>query len=306
MHMFITFLKGIVIGMCNVIPGVSGGTVVVIFDMYEQFLDIMSVNIKRTLKNWRFVLPLLLGMAIGVLIFSKLITVLYTNFPVQTNYCFTGLILGSIPLLAGYTFGKDKHTENADGEVQPERKQTPATIISSIICILIGFATIVAFYIIKKNMAGDSSDQVLPPFTWKLATIIFIAGLVGAFTMIIPGISGSLVMLIMGVYTIIVSAIPALFDPSTFLHALVLLLPNGIGVIIGLIGGAWLIKFLLKHFQFQTYAVILGLIAGSVINVFPGFAVIDSVGVGVGSVISLIAGATLAFFGSKSPAIKKS
>lgn len=296
--MLLTFLKGIVIGMCNVIPGVSGGTVIVIFDMYEEFLSILSLNIKRTLKNWRFLVPVLLGMASGVLLFSKLITLLYKYFPVQTNFCFTGLILGSIPLLCSYVFGNRAPKESS---ASADNKKSLAGIISSVICILAGLALIVGFYILKQKLDAGPAEFELPPFTWNLAFIIFIAGILGAVTMIIPGISGSLIMLIMGVYPIIITAIPQLFNPSEFVHALILLLPNGVGVIIGLLGGAWLIKLLLRKVPNQTYAVILGLIAGSVINVFPGFSAIDSFGKGAGSVFALLCGAALAYFGSKTP-----
>lgn len=296
--MLLTFLKGIVIGMCNVIPGVSGGTVIVVFDLYEEFLSIFSLNIKRTLKNWRFLLPVLLGMVAGVLLFSKLVTLLYKYFPVQTNFCFAGLILGSIPLLVGYVFGNRTPKES---EAQAEKRKSIGGIISSVICILAGLGLIIAFYILKQKLDTGTTEFALPPFTWNLALIIFIAGILGAITMIVPGISGSLIMLIMGVYPIIITAIPQLFNPSEFVHALVLLLPNGVGVIIGLLAGAWLIKLLLRKVPNQTYAVILGLIAGSVINVFPGFSAIDSFGKGAGSVLALLGGAALAYFGSKTP-----
>ncbi|MCR5189492.1 MAG: DUF368 domain-containing protein [Treponema sp.] len=298
MTMLFTFLKGIIVGMCNVIPGVSGGTVIVIFDIYDEFLSILSLNLKKTIKNWRFVVPILLGMLVGVLIFSKLVTILYSKFPVQTNFCFTGLILGSIPLLFGYTFGKNKKMSESQ---KLQNKSSLARTVSSIICVLVGLAVIIAFYILKQKLDVNTDNYSLPPFTWSLALIIFLAGIMGAVTMIVPGISGSLVMLIMGVYPIIITAIPSLFIPEDFVHALILLLPNGLGVIAGLIGGAWLIKFLLRKFQSQTYAVILGLIVGSVINVFPGFKAITSFGQGLGSVLALLAGAALAYFGSKTP-----
>lgn len=301
MTMLFTFLKGIIVGMCNVIPGVSGGTVIVIFDIYDEFLSILSLNLKRTIKNWRFVVPMLLGMVLGVLIFSKLVTILYDKFPVQTNFCFTGLIIGSIPLLFGYTFGKNKKLSEGQKAEEMEGEFSITGIISSIVCVIAGLAIIIAFYILKQKLDVNTDNYTLPPFTWSLALIIFIAGIMGAVTMIVPGISGSLVMLIMGVYPIIITAIPSLFIPDEFVHALILLLPNGIGVILGLLGGAWLIKFLLRRFQSQTYAVILGLIVGSVINVFPGFKDITSFGQGLGSVFALLAGVTLAYFGSKTP-----
>lgn len=297
-RILLTFLEGIMVGVCNVIPGVSGGTLVVIFNIYDQFMDITSMKFKKIIKNWKFTVPLLLGMLSGILIFSKAITILYTKFPTQTYYFFTGLIIGSIPLLYRYTFNKHETKEKGFGK-----------LISLIGCIAVGVVIIIAFTILQSKMGDtDLLNSELPPFTFGLAVKIFIAGVLGAVAMIIPGISGALLMLIMGVYPVIIAAIPALIagiggiftgNPMAFFHPLILLLPNGIGVLCGLVAGSNLLKFLLRKFPSHTYAVILGLIVGSIINIFPGFKCITSVGCGIGSVICLIAGVAMAYFSSK-------
>lgn len=297
--MLITFLEGIMVGVCNVIPGVSGGTLVVIFNIYDQFMDITSMKFKKIIKNWKFTVPLLIGMLAGILLFSKAITFLYTKFPTQTYYFFTGLIIGSIPLLYHYSFAKrNKNEEKGFGR-----------IISLAGCIAVGVAVIIAFTVVQSKMGNtEMINSELPPLTFGLALKIFIAGVLGAVAMIIPGISGALLMLIMGVYPVIIAAIPAMIagiggiftgNPMAFFHPLVLLLPNGIGVLCGLVAGSNLLKFLLRKFPSHTYAVILGLIVGSIINIFPGFKCITSVGCGIGSVIALLAGVAMAYFSSK-------
>ena len=283
---------GIVIGMANVIPGVSGGTLAVVFNIYDKFVNAITLNLKKLKANWRFVVPLLAGMASGVLIFSKLITVLYTRFPVQTNYFFTGLILGSIPMLFGYM------KKTPDGE-----KMSRAKIISVVICAIIGLALLLTFsWLEVKYGGGDKTAGMtadLPEWTIPLAGRIFFAGLVGAVAMIVPGISGSLLMLILGVYPIVMKSIPALFLPASFFHALILLLPNGIGVLIGLLSGAQLVKYLLKKAPNQTYAVIFGLLCGSAVNLFPGFAEISGAGMAIACILCVIAGAAMAYFSTK-------
>ena len=132
-----------------------------------------------------------------------------------------------------------------------------------------------------------------------LAIRIFIAGFIGAIAMIIPGISGSLLMLMMGVYTIIITAIPALFIPATFSKALFLLLPNGAGVLIGLLCGAKAISLLFEKLPHQTYSVIFGLICGSVLVVFPGFSGFSSPVSCITSVLCIFGGAAMAFFSAK-------
>ena len=290
------FLIGIAVGMANVIPGVSGGTLAVVFNIYEQFVNAITFNVKKIWANRRFVIPLLFGMAMGVLLLSNIITKVYSRFPFQTSCFFTGLILGSIPLLLSLMIhGGKKNKENpAD-----QKKLSPLSIVTIVICALAGFAILLIFNYLEGAFDKNSITQmILPEITPALMLRIFIAGFVGAVAMIVPGISGSLLMLIMGVYTIIITAIPALFKPSTFLHALFLLLPNGIGVLLGLVCGAKLISFLLKKAPHQTYAVIFGLICGSIIAVFPGFADFGSVTGCISGLLCIAFGFCLAFFTS--------
>lgn len=296
MDLILLFFKGIAVGMVNIIPGVSGGTLAVIFGIYDKFVNAITLNVKKLWENKRFVIPLLSGMALGVLLFSKLIEVLYTHFPFQTNYFFTGLILGSLPMLWKLMIDKTVKTEGS--EVEEKVKLTTGEIIGIVICALLGIAAIVTFTICEGRFDASDLSSTLPEWTLPLAIRIFIAGILGAVAMIIPGISGSLLMLMMGVYTIIIASIPALFVKDTFFHALILLLPNGVGVLIGLLCGAKLISWLLKRFKNATYAVIFGLICGSIYAVFPGFKNVGVLGIIV-SIIALIAGAALAYFSSK-------
>ena len=288
-------LIGIVIGMANVIPGVSGGTLAVVFNVYDQFVNAITFNLKKIWGNRRFVFPILGGMALGVLIFSKLISVLYTHFPFQTNCFFTGLIIGSIPLLFSLMIkGGQKKSE------EKKESLTKLRIVSLILCALAGFALLVTFNYLEKAFDKTAvENMILPELSAALVLRIFIAGFIGAIAMIIPGISGSLLMLMMGVYTIIITAIPALFVPETMVHAFLLLIPNGIGVLIGLLCGAKAISFLLKKLPHQTYAVIFGLICGSIIVVFPGFEGFASVLGFISSVLCVAGGIAMAFFSSK-------
>lgn len=259
MNILRTLAIGIIIGMANVIPGVSGSTIAVVFGIYDKFINAITLNIKKLRLNKKFVLPIIAGMASGVLIFSKIITVLYEKFPVQTNFFFTGLIIGSIPMLTVLA------TKTKKGS-----KIEKSKIASIIICALIGIAVMILFSLLESSF-GTAQDMAgpLPSFSVKLALKIFVAGVLGAVAMIVPGISGSLLMLIMGVYPIVIKSIPALFLPESFFTALILLLPNGFGVLTGLLIGAKLIKNLLEKAPNHAYAVILGLLCGSALNICP-------------------------------------
>ena len=284
-----TFLIGCAVGMGNVIPGVSGSTIAVVFGIYDKFINAITLNFKKLWANRKFVIPMVLGMILGVFAFSKIVSYLYTHFPTQTNYAFTGLIVGSIPLLISLV------TKQKKGE-----KKSFWYIFSLVICVAIGIAIIYLFSILEGNVDKNTPEfTVLPELSVGLALRIFIAGLLGAVAMIIPGISGSLLMLIMGVYPIVIAAISVILQPSTFVHACLLLLPNGIGVLIGLLAGAKLIGFMLKKAPGQSYAVILGLLLGSAVFMFPGFAGFTSASIIAGSIVSFVGGVALAYFGSK-------
>ena len=282
--------------MANVIPGVSGGTLAVVFNIYDRFVNAITYNVKKLWANKRFVGPLISGMALGVLLFSKLITVLYEHFPVQTNFFFTGLIIGSLPMIFASTVKTDEG-----------KKLSAGKYIGIFICVAAGLSALLFFSYLEGSFDGSTPDMTsaLPDFTFKLAMRIFIAGYIGAIAMVIPGISGSLLMLILGVYTIVMKSIPSLFIPSEFFHALSLLLPNGIGVLIGLICGAKLVAWLLKKAPNHTYAVILGLLLGSAVNLFPGFASIQNAGQAIACLLCVIVGAAMAYFsGRLAPADK--
>src|SRR5574344_2104187 len=286
-----TFLIGIAIGIANVIPGFSGGTMAVVFNIYDKFVDTLSLNIKRLIANWKFVVPLLVGMLLGVLFFSSIVKYLYTNFPDQTNFVFTCILFGSIPMLYMYIV-KPSNSED-------KKRRIPNA--SAIISVIIGFAIMIGFYYLQQKYNVEAGVvKELPQMTVVLGIRIFIAGLLGAIAMIIPGISGSFIMLILGIYPIVIAAIASIVIPSTFVQSLLILLPNGIGVILGLVFGSKLVSFLIKHFPNQTYGVIFGLVVGSVPIMFPGFRIWTSAINVIVSIICFAGGFALAVFGSKS------
>ncbi|MCR5612093.1 DUF368 domain-containing protein [Treponema sp.] len=283
-----TFFIGIFVGIANVIPGVSGGTLVVVFNIYDKFVNAITLNVKKLIQNWKFVLPILLGMASGIVIFSELITILYTKCPDQTNFFFTGLLIGSIPLLINkaFTYG--------------EKKPTVGLKIREGLFIFLGIVLIISFDIIQKKigMATDKTITVLPQLTTMLFIKLFIGGILGAIAMIIPGISGSLIMLVLGIYPIIICSIKALLAKETFFTALFLLLPNGAGIIIGLLAGAKLISILLKKAPNETYSFILGLIIASCGLLIPSKAELGFINVSV-YVLCVCAGFVLSYMSTK-------
>jgi putative membrane protein len=151
------FAIGIILGVANVIPGVSGGTMAVVFGIYNRLIDLISLNVKKIFSQWKFILPLGAGLVTGVLLFSKIITFLFNKFPIQTNWFFIGIILGSIPMIFTHWLNAKKQTplpEPTDQTDQTEQAtQTEQTTkskkipISSIICCAISLAIMILMVI---------------------------------------------------------------------------------------------------------------------------------------------------------------
>lgn len=265
-------LAGVLFGLANVIPGVSGGTMAVVFGVYERLIGILSDPIKGIKKEWKFILVFGVGAVIGILAFGKLMNWLLERYPAQSAMFFVGVILGSLPMLFKSSFMQG-------GKV----RLTAGTLI----------AFLVGFGIMIPMIAAGNTDEAkeaakagaaLGNVDVGQALLMLVYGVIASSTMIIPGISGSFVMLLLGVYGKIIAAVAALTS-SNLMSAVILLLPFGIGVVLGLVFCSKLIKFLLNKYPNITYAAIFGFVVGSIGCVFPSFKNIDLIGV-----IALIAG----------------
>lgn len=285
------FVIGMFVGIANVIPGVSGGTLIVVFNIYDKLVNSITINLKKLFQNWKFFVPFFIGMAAGIVIFSKGITILFDRFPIPTFIFFIGLIIGSIPLLAGCTFKSNE-----------QHRFSAMKIFTLVISIIAGIAVIISFAFLETQFsdakAFNSIKAALPELDFLLWIKLFIGGMLGAIAMIIPGISGSLLMLIIGVYTVILSAVSGLLSGSTFFSSASILIPAGLGVLAGLFAGAKLISILIAKVPNYTYGVILGLIIGSAVILFPDLRGISTTSIII-SILCLCAGFCLAFFSSR-------
>ena len=113
MHFVSSIFKGIALGAGAILPGISSGVLCVIFGIYEKLLDSILYFFKDIKKNFRFLLPIFIGIFIGVLIFSNFLYYLLYKFPIQTNSIFIGLILGTIPSLLE-TLKKEENTSKTN------------------------------------------------------------------------------------------------------------------------------------------------------------------------------------------------
>lgn len=239
-------LMGIVIGIANMMPGVSGGTMAVSMGIYDKLIFAVT-HIKSDFKNSvKLLLPIAIGCVLSVVGIARIIELLFARYPMPTNCLFIGLILGGLPAV----FGK----------VKTER----VTVGKVIACVLF-FALIVGMTLLgeQESAAADLS------LGWLNGFKLFGIGIVASATMVIPGVSGSMILMLMGYYTPLIQCINAFvaavvsWDAAGIWAGLGVLIPLGIGVLVGIVVIAKLVELIFRKFAAYAYYAIIGLIVAS-------------------------------------------
>ena len=237
-------IKGMIIGLANVIPGVSGGTLMITLGLYEKIINTISHFFKNFKENLKFLIPLGIGLVLAVLLFSKIIGASLDKYPFPTTLLFIGLILGGLPLLW-------------------KKVNTKKKSFSNWFIFAITFMIITTFAFLKESSAVVSLSNL----NVGGYILLFLVGVVASSTMIIPGISGSFVLMLLGYYKPIIDTIRSLTDFSLIGRNILILGVFGIGIVIGIIVVAKIIEFLLKKFEVKTYFGVLGFVLASMIAI---------------------------------------
>lgn len=240
---FIIALKGVAMGIANVIPGVSGGTMALITGIFERLINaIKSFNIKaikllfagKGKEFWihsdmNFLISLFVGIIIAIISIAKLFDYLFDNYPVYIWAFFFGLVIASV-----YFVGK--------------------TINKWSIIVVIAFiiGTIIAIIISLLNPVKENRDFVY----------LVICGIAAICSMILPGLSGSFILILMGNYRLVM--IDAINDRD-----LGILLPVVIGAGVGILAFSHFLSWIFKKFRDQTLAILTGFILGSLSVLWP-------------------------------------
>lgn len=240
----VLIVKGFIIGVANIIPGVSGGTLAITLGIYEELIGAISHFFKDFKKNLQFVIPIGIGAVLSILLLSKVISYSLNHFPFPTTLFFIGLILGGIPLL--YKKVKDDKKTMSDGLI-----------------FFLTFLVVIVFAFLKSG-GSNISLRNLGVFDYLL---LFFIGMITSSTMVIPGISGSFVLMLLGFYQPIIDTISRLTKFQNVSSNLLILIPFGIGVVVGIILIAKLIEFLLSKFEKKTYYGILGFVLASILTI---------------------------------------
>ena len=281
-------LKGVVIGVANAIPGVSGGTMMVSMGVYDDIIYCITHLFKQLKKSIMILLPYFIGMVVGIIGLAFSIKSLFANFPFQTSMVFIGLILGGVPMiLERVRYSGLADSENNGGE----RKKNNIGILHFVI-----FALFLLAIVAMQYFGGDGGDVTLTVDIISAIKIFFI-GILASATMVIPGVSGSMMLMILGYYNPIINSITDFItalsngEIDKLITICGSLVPFGLGVVIGIFAIAKLIEVLLKKFESYTYCAILGLVAASPIVILMGISFAGiSVAAIITGVIALIAG----------------
>ena len=272
-------LRGAVMGVSNIIPGVSGGTMAVSMGIYDRIIFAVNNLFKQFKKSFREILPILIGLLIGLFAFAALIgTLLGTKsdeIPITrlpTNFAFIGLILGGLPAIYKRVNMKDAK-------------------LPGVILFLVFLALVVVLPLLNPPEARTVDHSV------GNILLMFLLGAIASSTMVIPGISGSMIMMLLGYYNSVINAMNDLRGGDW--SSLALLLPFVIGLILGIVFIAKLMNFLLKKHAALTFCAIFGLVIGSPVvllmqnrECFP----LANAGNWIASIICLVAGFAVAWF----------
>ena len=278
-------IRGILIGVANVIPGVSGGTMAVSLGVYDRLISSLTGLFKNLKKSLATLIPLFIGMVIGIVGFAFLIEYLFAKFPLATCLTFTGLILGGLPILIA-ALKKELKKQDESAKIQVKH--------------IVAFLALFVFGIGMSLIGGEGTAVNLSKINIVGFVLLFVIGIVTSATMVVPGVSGSMVLMILGYYHsiihVITDFITALkeFDINGLMQGVIVLLPFGIGVLIGIFLIAKLIEFLFHHYAALTYSAILGLILSSPFAIFINMGAVPiRIGEIVVGVVLFAAGAVL-------------
>lgn len=243
-------LQGMVVGIANIIPGVSGGTMMVAMGLYDKLIHSITHLKSEFKESTKLLLPIFAGAGLAIVLLSRLFEFLLANYPIPTNFAFCGLIAGSLPFI----FKKVKGHSVSVGKLIP---------------FFIFFGIVILMAVLGEN-GGTAADV-----SFSLINVIklFAVGIIAAATMVVPGVSGSMMLMLLGYYDTIIETINDFIDAliafnlTEILRVFGILAPFGLGIVIGIFAIAKLIEFIFKKAEIHAYYGIIGLILASPIAI---------------------------------------
>lgn len=233
------FVVGIFIGAGAILPGISSGVLCVIFGIYDKLINCVLGFFKNIKENFKFLFPIVIGVAIGVIVFGNLLKNLFNLYHIQTKFAFIGLILGCVPNLF---------------KIANSKKGFKAHYL---IYTFLSFALTIFLLLLEntlKNSTFASEGNTL---------FLVLSGFIMSIGIVVPGVSSTVLLMILNTYEVYLDAV------STVNFSV--LIPMGIGVICGGILFLKITELLMKKFFSETYYTIIGFVLGSLLILYPRF-----------------------------------
>lgn len=255
---------GVLMGLANLVPGISGGTMLLASGVYPRF--IAAIGELTTLKFRKASIVVLASVVLAAMTAILLLAGSVKSLVVDHRWVmysiFIGLTLGGVPVV--WKLIKNPADNPVHDDAMPNRGMKAVWIGAAVG--FIGMAALGFFQ--SSGVAGDTQrDGFL---------FLFFAGIAGASAMILPGVSGGYLLLVLGVYVPILAGVDAFKDGLQARNTTVIMdvgmgvvLPVGLGVVIGVMGVSNLLRWLLKHYEKATLGVLLGLLVGAVVGLWP-------------------------------------
>lgn len=258
-------LRGVMIGVANIIPGVSGGTMAVSMGIYDKMIYAITHIFSDFKNSMKILIPIIIGAVLSIIGISFLIEKLFVQYPMQTNLLFVGLILGGLPAIL-------KRTKGAK------------VSIDKVLAFLLFFGLVIGFAVIGGNEGG----AVDVGFNLVNGIKLFGVGVIASATMVIPGVSGSMILMLMGYYTPVIASINSFiksllaFQMEGILAGVGTLIPFGLGIVLGIFAIAKMIEYVFERFPMTANFAIVGLIFAS------PFAIILSANLGEFTILNIL------------------
>ena len=231
------FLKGFIVGIAKIIPGISGAMIAIYLNLYEKILRSITNFFDNYRQNLKFIIIFGTGVIFAIVIGSKIILYLFSNYWFITMAFFIGLILGGT-----YNFTK---------KIKYNYQNIILIILIIIIFLFLYFIKIDGNYILKNNFYDN--------------IIFFLGGFIDIFASLVPGISGTSLLMTLGIYNNVLTLIANALNIKYIIANLKIYISYSLGMFLSFILNAYLINYCLKKYKNTTYSIILGLSISSII-----------------------------------------
>ena len=227
------FLQGVLIGLGAVLPGISGGVLCATFGIYRSIMELLSHPFRTLRKNYRILIPLILGGGFGFIVVARLLGFFLNRYPAPTVCLFVGLIGGMLPSLFREAGEKGKNRNS---------------FVSLGICFAIVFTLLLCLNLIHAAIA--------PNFAWYL-----FCGFCIALSVIAPGMSFSTLLMPLGLYTPLISGIGS--------FRFTVLLPAAIGALLTVVLLARAVDSLMEHHYNSAFHGLIGIVMAATLVIIP-------------------------------------